>query len=116
MDLQVPTSHLAAALMAGTNSYNNAQDQPAFAGGEDNKSEKSNKNDTAKEPSEEDKEDIGSGDEFTDEVSSGTLLGNSLGWWVRLGAESSNSAHWRDVWSLKKVFSKKNIVGTFHYQ
>lgn len=66
MDLQ--TSHLAAALLSGTNSYNNAVPESngttvVEENKTDHKVEEPKSNQT-----EEDKEEIGSGDEFSDEV------------------------------------------------
>ncbi|XP_053606231.1 MPN domain-containing protein CG4751 [Plodia interpunctella] len=63
MDLQ--TSHLAAALMSGSTYNSIPEAAPALAVTEGNKSEQSNE--TPKEPSDEDKEEIASGEEYTDE-------------------------------------------------
>ncbi|XP_063376313.1 MPN domain-containing protein CG4751 [Cydia fagiglandana] len=65
MDLQ--TSHLAAALMSGTNSYasNTVQETAVKSAPDDVKADKP----TEKDSLEEEKEEIGSGEEFTDEES-----------------------------------------------
>lgn len=68
MDLQ--TSHLAAALMSGNNTFVSAQPESA-TGAPDNNVEdtkKGNPNESRKESAYEDKEEIASGEEFSDEV------------------------------------------------
>lgn len=70
MDLQ--SSHLAAALMAGSN-YTNAQSEPEPTTSSANNISEQTKSvkhvEQPKLPSEEDKEEMASGEEFTDEVS-----------------------------------------------
>lgn len=67
--MELQTSHLAAALMSGSSTFANTSgstDTPANKTIEDNKVEKPIER--SKESSEGDKEDIGSGEEFSDEV------------------------------------------------
>ncbi|KAI8427952.1 hypothetical protein MSG28_002272 [Choristoneura fumiferana] len=65
MDLQ--TSHLAAALMSGSNAYtNNTLPEPLTKSGPEDKNDKLIEN---QKETEDEKEDIGSGEEFTDEES-----------------------------------------------
>lgn len=67
--MELQTSHLAAALMSGSSTFANTSvstEIPASKTIEDNKVEKPIER--SKESSEGDKEDIGSGEEFSDEV------------------------------------------------
>lgn len=67
--MELQTSHLAAALMSGSSTFANTSisiETPASKSIEENKVEKPIER--SKESSEGDKEDIGSGEEFSDEV------------------------------------------------
>lgn len=70
--MEVQTSHLAAALMSTTSTFNNnvttSESIPAVSniGQDENKNEKPSESN--KEPCEEEKEEAGTGDEFSDEV------------------------------------------------
>lgn len=68
MDLQ--TSHLAAALMSGNNVFNVAQQEPSPATTQTGKDEskKEKPYEAPKETTFEEKEEMGSGEEFSDEV------------------------------------------------
>lgn len=65
MDLQ--TSHLAAALMSGA-AYNNSNPESAAPSNAPEETKPENPSEAQKEPSDEDKEEVASGEEFSDEV------------------------------------------------
>lgn len=70
--MDVKTSHLAAALMSTSSTFTNnvSTPDPVASGSNSNQEEKKieKQNETNKDVCEEDKEEIGSGDEFSDEV------------------------------------------------